>query len=127
MFKSILDSSRVNNLRDDITGVLVFDRLYFIQILEGQRHLIWSAFQRIQLDGRHGEIQLVELVACGPRQFTNWSMAGSLRTPIQEDVYSKHGFNGRIQSHELSSDRLIPLFHEIISLSALTINGINST
>lgn len=119
IFSSILNVSRSNNMKNDITGVLIFDSIYFIQILEGQRHLVWSTFQKIQTDDRHFDVQLVEFAACGRRQFTNWSMAGSLRTSIQDDIYTKHGYDGRIRPNELTVDRLIPLVREIIALSPL--------
>jgi len=106
-------------MRDDITGVLVFDRFNFIQVLEGSRHLIWKMFLKIQLDDRHSDISLIEFVSFRERQFTNWSMAGSLRTSIQDNIYTRHGYDGRIRPNDITADRLIPLVREIMAPSAL--------
>ena len=52
--REIIAVSQRNNQRDAITGYLIFDKVWFLQILEGERDKIFSTYQRIQKDPRHG-------------------------------------------------------------------------
>src|ERR1700761_272927 len=72
---AILDTSRRNNERDGITGMLcVFDS-NFLQFLEGAADAVSATFARIQKDPRHsGIIQLYDEPIDG-RLFGQWSMA----------------------------------------------------
>jgi blue light- and temperature-responsive anti-repressor len=71
----ILETSRRNNVRADVTGALMFNGGAFAQVLEGPRRGVEQTFERIQRDMRHGDVTVLQ---CGPvdsRGFTNWSMA----------------------------------------------------
>ena len=71
----ILETSRRNNVRADVTGALMFNGGAFAQVLEGPRRGVEQIFERIQRDMRHGDVTVLQ---CGPvesRGFTNWSMA----------------------------------------------------
>ena len=71
---ALLEVSRRNNLRDEITGMLVFHDGNFLQVLEGDEEVVKSAFSRIEADNRHsGIIELDESVVA-QRDFTGWSM-----------------------------------------------------
>ena len=118
-FRSILEQSQVNNMKAGITGFLAFDRLQFIQILEGTRSTVWRTFQTIQTDPRHQEIDLIEFVGAENRFFLDWSMAGSLRTPLQDAIYDRHGFPGRVRPEHVTAAKLLPLAHDVLSLTGL--------
>lgn len=70
----ILAKSRVNNVRDEITGALMFNAGCFAQVLEGPLDKIEAAFERIQQDERHGEVSLLGLDEVSTRSFPNWAM-----------------------------------------------------
>ncbi|SFL36955.1 BLUF domain-containing protein [Methylobacterium pseudosasicola] len=70
----ILETSRRNNAKVEVTGALLFNGGAFAQVLEGPRRAVESTFERIQRDERHGEVTVLQ---CGPaerRGFPNWSM-----------------------------------------------------
>ena len=73
--ESILETSRENNQRDGVTGMLcVFDS-NFLQVLEGAPEAVAATFNRIKRDMRHtGIIELYEEPIDG-RLFGDWSMA----------------------------------------------------
>lgn len=60
----ILASSRRNNERSGITGLLVFDGKRFLQALEGDRAAVENAFLRIKTDPRHRAAVLLSS-SCG--------------------------------------------------------------
>jgi hypothetical protein len=98
---SILDASNRNNERDGITGALLFDTLWFVQILEGEREAVSATLCRIMGDERHDAVTIME---CGPiaaRQFGNWWMGLGMLRGDNQALYARHGlekFNPRVMS-----------------------------
>lgn len=71
----ILATSRRNNHRDSITGLLYFDGTRFLQVLEGPEGKVEEAFARIQADSRHRALVLLSRRMIDGREFGNWDMA----------------------------------------------------
>lgn len=93
-YREIFDSSKLNNVKNDITGCLLFDHTFFLQILEGPQHEIYSMFKKIEKDQRHSRVSLLHFAQEDARLFPRWAMAGSLRTPQQDAIYAKYGATG---------------------------------
>ena len=71
----ILNVSRKNNKQRGITGVLIYNRGYFIQILEGDRGIVNHIFfDRILKDKRHENIVVLSQGLTAKRDFANWDM-----------------------------------------------------
>ncbi|ACA99121.1 MULTISPECIES: BLUF domain-containing protein [Cyanophyceae] len=70
----ILQKSEFNNRRAGITGMLAFGDLMFLQILEGSRRAISETYNRILLDSRHTNAELIEFSEIDQRDFGIWSM-----------------------------------------------------
>lgn len=75
--RTILQSSRRNNLRNGITGALLFNAGCFAQVLEGPIALVEATFEKIQRDCRHDNVTVLETGFVESREFPNWSMAFS--------------------------------------------------
>ena len=71
----ILRSAREKNVKEDITGALMFNTACFAQILEGPRDNVKKTFDRIECDGRHSDIVILDFNQIEKRAFPNWSMA----------------------------------------------------
>ncbi len=71
----ILEVSRANNARNDVTGGLLFSKNCFAQVLEGPTEAVEAAFERIQCDERHGEVTVLQSGPIATRDFPDWSMA----------------------------------------------------
>lgn len=108
--RAILDTSRQNNARCDITGALMFNSGCFAQVLEGPLQQLEETFERIQQDERHGDVSLLALEPVAARSFGQWSMGfvgASLEDAARfEEVGRLSGFD----PSRLSGDRL----HEIL-------------
>jgi len=70
----ILKTSRDNNKKNDISGMLLYDNGSFIQILEGEDSLIDTIFNNIQNDERHNNIMVMQNRDIDSREFAEWSM-----------------------------------------------------
>jgi hypothetical protein len=89
---AILEVSRRNNGRDGITGYLVSDGAWFVQILEGEDDVVMGALVRIRFDPRHADVKVLSTRQIGRRSFPQWSMGGSVRTPAMDAIFRRHGF-----------------------------------
>lgn len=70
----ILETSRLNNRKVDVSGVLMFNNGGFVQVLEGPLENVTKTFERIQCDTRHGEVVVLEAGEVAERSFSDWAM-----------------------------------------------------
>ena len=71
---SLLSQSRENNLRDQVTGLLLYSGGNFIQLLEGEAEAVGKVYARVERDARHhGCMQMVDAQA-SERLFPEWAM-----------------------------------------------------
>ncbi len=77
----ILTKSRDNNLRDKITGLLLYADGNFIQVLEGTRENVLATYYKIILDVRHKNIIKLVSDPLAKRVFSNWSMGFAALSP----------------------------------------------
>jgi hypothetical protein len=70
----ILQKSERNNRKVGITGMLGFGDSMFLQVLEGSRRVISQTYNRILLDKRHVNAELIDFSEIDYRDFGVWSM-----------------------------------------------------
>lgn len=70
----LLHQSQAHNQEAGVTGMLLYDGLQFLQVLEGEKWAIEPIFSRIRLDCRHTDVQVLANGPAERRQFTSWSM-----------------------------------------------------
>lgn len=86
----ILASSRDNNRRDGITGLLLYDGGNFIQTIEGAPAAIDALMARIGTDQRHYGLRIVEDSEANSRMFSDWSMGyGRLDRPQMAEIVER--------------------------------------
>lgn len=71
----ILRTSRRNNERDGITGLLLYENGNFMQVLEGERAAVEQTWNRIVADPRHRNVTRLMRSEIEHRLFGEWSMA----------------------------------------------------
>lgn len=70
----VLTQSRTNNEKNYISGILWFDRHYFVQALEGSSEAVNTTYLKISQDVRHSSVRLLDYRAISKREFSGWSM-----------------------------------------------------
>ena len=72
----LLEVSREKNSRLEVTGLLVYQKRTreFMQILEGEKQVIFDLLETIKADERHRSLKLVYNGEIPERSFKNWSM-----------------------------------------------------
>ncbi len=78
--EAILDTARRENGRNCLTGVLLFNRNFFLQCLEGGRQEVTATFGRIAADLRHGNVTMLSVHDIDVRDFPDWTMGYVLST-----------------------------------------------
>ena len=72
--RHILQISRRNNRRLDVTGCLLVAGPLFAQVLEGRRDDVVPLVERIRRDPRHGAVRVLVERPASIRQYGEWSM-----------------------------------------------------
>lgn len=71
----ILKTARAVNAQSDITGMLLYKDMSFLQVLEGESSVVKALYKKIEQDQRHTDVFTVFLEKIFTREFANWSMA----------------------------------------------------
>ncbi|MCF4125597.1 BLUF domain-containing protein [Methylobacterium sp. SyP6R] len=122
--REILSISQRNNSRDGITGFLIFDKTWFVQILEGERAKVTVTYDRIARDPRHAAATIINVRDVSGRLFPNWTMGGAMRTPEVQEVYLQHGFGGPLDPVQLKSDQIVGLALDLQAFEASRRQGL---
>lgn len=116
--RDIVSASQRNNSRDGITGFLIFDKTWFIQVLEGDQAQVSSTYTRIARDPRHTSATILDARNVQGRSFPNWTMGGAMRTPEVEEIYLQHGIGSFIDPTRLTSGKVIALALDLQAFDA---------
>ena len=95
---AIADVAAVSNVRDDVSGALMFVGGVFVQLLEGESAPVETVFERICCDGRHRRLVLLDFSSiehrlfgsCGMVAFEGDERARRLFPTISEATSFKH-------------------------------------
>jgi hypothetical protein len=63
-----------NNAQNDITGMLLYTKGTFLQVIEGEAKSINRLIEKIKADTRHYDVEVVVRNSIKHREFKNWSM-----------------------------------------------------
>ncbi|QXQ07800.1 BLUF domain-containing protein [Sphingosinicellaceae bacterium] len=85
---AILTTARRKNVDCGVTGALLVTEGRFVQALEGERDAVQATFDRISLDPRHENIEVLSSQFADRPRFTEWSMAFVGDTPALRDRFA---------------------------------------
>ncbi|MDN5802373.1 MAG: BLUF domain-containing protein [Psychrobacter sp.] len=63
-----------HNQADNITGILCYGNGYFLQCVEGSEQALTNLKNRLLLDDRHKELDILDFSEITARRFTSWSL-----------------------------------------------------
>ena len=70
----ILDASWSNNRQNNVGGVLIYDKHFFVQLINGSVEKIDEIFERITKDSRHHTIRVLGESLSSEIEFDEWNM-----------------------------------------------------
>ncbi|WP_373489947.1 BLUF domain-containing protein [Parasphingorhabdus sp.] len=102
----ILMEARRYNAGHDITGALICRPDLYLQLLEGPQDIVESLYQRIAVDNRHLEVELLVSQPVEDRMFPDWAM---LHDPAQSWLWTAEEVSdGAIQ--RASNEDIVAVF-----------------
>jgi hypothetical protein len=72
--EEIRKQSQLNNERDGVTGLLLFDGQAFCQYVEGPARAIADLLRRLQQDSRHKGMRILHYGAIAQQSFAGWRL-----------------------------------------------------
>jgi hypothetical protein len=70
----LLAQSRASNRDHDLTGMLLYRRGRFFQVLEGTQDAVDELMTKIRRDPRHTDVRVLLTESIEERRFTEWTM-----------------------------------------------------
>lgn len=115
-FNEILQQAQVNNAANGITGMLTFNKDYFLQTIEGSRAQINRLLYSLMADQRHHDLQLIETREIKHREWSKWSMNYASPTEENAAVYLKYSTTINFNPYLLNADAANDLMRELSKL-----------
>lgn len=107
----ILEASRRNNAPLAVTGALMFNAGCFAQVLEGDRAVLESTFERIQQDPRHGDVSVLAFEPIAARSFGRWSMGFVGAYPDHAAAFADVAADSGFDPAAASGDEVLRTLH----------------
>lgn len=101
--EDILKAGRVNNTKNGITGMLCFQKKYFIQCLEGSRQAVNETYKKILNDDRHSNVVILEYNQINVREFNDWCMGYIPTSHFTEPLILKFSTSKEFNPYDMSS------------------------
>ena len=112
-FNEILKQAQENNAANGITGMLTFNKDYFLQTIEGPRAQINRLLYGLIADQRHYDLQLLETREIKHREWAKWSMNYASPTEENAAVYLKYSTTVTFNPYLLNADAANDLMREL--------------
>ena len=72
--RRLIDACERNNPRDEISGFLHYNGIYFLQALEGERDKVRACYDRIRADSAHMNLVLIGAEDIAARKYQDWTI-----------------------------------------------------
>jgi hypothetical protein len=114
----IAEKSERNNKNVGITGMLTFGDSMFLQVLEGSRRVISQTYNRILLDQRHNNAELIDFSEIEHRDFGLWSMkVVQLGTQAEiRDIILKYSSSETFSPISMTGNQSLSFLRELTAL-----------
>lgn len=112
-FNEILQQAQRNNAANGITGMLIFNKDYFLQTIEGPRAQINRLLYSLIADQRHHDLQLIETRELKHRLWAKWSMNYASPTEENAAIYLKYSTTVSFNPYLLNAESANDLMREL--------------
>jgi hypothetical protein len=109
----LLARSRAKNARLGVTGILLYRRGAFLQVLEGPRDQVEALYATISDDPRHHAVDTVLDEERDERRFPDWTMGFA---DVEGDLGDVDGFTDVLSSVQGPDGEESPQFRELLAL-----------
>lgn len=110
----ILVEARRFNAEHDITGALICRHDLYLQLLEGPQDIVETLYQRIAVDTRHLEVELLVAQPVDKRLFPKWAM---LDDPAHSSLWTPEEIRGGA-IRQADKEEIVRVFERLAADSA---------
>jgi Sensors of blue-light using FAD len=110
---AIMKEARQRNEALSVTGVLLFNTQYFLQLIEGPRASVDSLYPMIERDKRHQSVERLLRREITVRTWANWSMALVMPTADNKHILDRYSAHGVFSPLELTGDTASQLLTDL--------------
>jgi len=116
---SIVRQSQKRNAEIGVTGVLCCSGGLFMQVLEGGRSVVSRLYNRIAVDPRHGDVELLSYEEIGERRFAGWAMGQVDLASLNPALLLKYSETATLDPYSVSGLASMALFEELAATAAV--------
>ncbi len=110
----ILHKARANNPIYDLTGVLLYNSMYFVQCLEGSRANVNFLYNVISKDSRHEDPVILDYQEILARSFSRWSMAYIGESDFNEAAAFRYSTHKTFDPYEMNAESARAFLDEMV-------------
>lgn len=116
---SIISQSRRHNPPAGVTGILCYSGKIFMQVLEGNRHEVSKLYNRIAVDSRHLDVEILLFEDITERRFSNWTMGQVNLGKINPSTLLKYSEKPILDPFALGGKVSMALLEELMATAAI--------
>jgi len=109
----ILKVARVNNKALNVTGLLSFNRRFFLQCLEGTRKDVNEIYHKIVTDDRHKNPEIIDYQTISAREFAGWNMGYLQNTDSLRELFYQHTKSVNFDPYNMNGENALSLLLDI--------------
>ena len=114
----VLRSSRPNNARANVTGMLLTFGGFFLQALEGPDERVRTTLRRVAADPRHTEVKVLGADFCSARAFGRWAMCANDLSAADDDILKVLDGRGEFVPYQMTTAAVLKLLTSIAAIHA---------
>jgi len=121
---AILRKSKADNPLVGITGVLCVCTTsgIFLQVLEGGRSAVNQLYNRIVVDPRHTQVELLRYDEITERRFAGWAMGQVDMSRLNPALLLKYSERAALDPYAVSGAASMALFDELMATASVVGN-----
>jgi hypothetical protein len=116
---AIVRQSKANNAKAGVTGVLCCSGGLFMQVLEGGRAAVNRLYNRIVVDPRHSDVELLVYEEIGERRFAGWAMGQVDIASLNPAMLLKYSETAALDPYAVSGRASMALFEELAATASV--------
>jgi NAD(P)H-flavin reductase len=117
---AIMKEARQRNEAMSVTGVLLFNTQYFLQLIEGPEQSIDALYPSIERDRRHQKVERLVRRDISQRTWANWSMALVMPTADNQHILDRYSAQGVFSPAELTAQTASQLLTDLAKQGILS-------
>ena len=110
---ALAQAAHSNNSKSNLSGMLAFDRKYFVQAVEGERKLVCRLLGKLFADPRHTDVVLLAFDPIEKREFGQWSMQFVPLDASTKDIIFKHSTDKSFNPYDFSRSSALSFLLEV--------------